>query len=100
VGGHDRRAGRCVRAVGLPAFPGPGLATQVRSRYADAALGWRLYPDTHSALRRLRDHGCRQAVPSDHVRELAPLLADLSLLDYIDPVLTSHRPDAACSHWG
>jgi putative hydrolase of the HAD superfamily len=81
-------AGVCER-LGYPRSRALGLAAQVRPRYASAAFGWRLYPDTHSALRRLRDHGCRQAVLSNHVPELAPLLADLGLLDYVDPVLTS-----------
>jgi putative hydrolase of the HAD superfamily len=65
------------------------LAAQVRPRYTDGTHGWRLYPDTHSALRQLRDRGFRQAVLSNHVPELAPLLADLGLLRYVDPVITS-----------
>jgi putative hydrolase of the HAD superfamily len=78
----------CER-VGYPRSRALALAAQMRSRYTDGTHGWRLYPDTHSALQRLRDRGCRQAVLSNHVPELAPLLADLGLLEYVDPVLTS-----------
>jgi putative hydrolase of the HAD superfamily len=81
-------AGVCER-LGYPRSRALGLAAQVRPRYASAAFGWRLYPDTHSALQRLHDRGWRQAVLSNHVPELEPLLADLGLLRYVDPVITS-----------
>jgi putative hydrolase of the HAD superfamily len=54
-------AGVCER-LGYPDSRALGLAAQVRPRYTDGTHGWRLYPDTHSALQRLGDRGFRQAV--------------------------------------
>jgi putative hydrolase of the HAD superfamily len=81
-------AGVCER-LGYPPSRARELATQVRSRYTDGTHGWRLYPDTHRAMARLRDRGCRQAVLSNHVPELASLLAGLGLLRYVGPVINS-----------
>jgi putative hydrolase of the HAD superfamily len=38
------------------------LASRVRAHYVDANVGWRVFPETEEALRRLSERGCRQVI--------------------------------------
>ena len=63
-------------------------AAQVRDVYVDARH-WSVFDDTRPALHRLRDHGYRNVIVSNHVPELGDLVVRLGLADLIDDVLTS-----------
>jgi len=63
-------------------------AAQVRDVYVDARH-WSVFDDTRPALKRLRDHGYRNVIVSNHVPELGDLVVRLGLGDLIDDVLTS-----------
>lgn len=65
------------------------LASQMRTRYVDGAVGWRVFRDAHTALERLRDRGYRQVILSNHAPELPSLVEGLGLSKYFDAVLTS-----------
>jgi putative hydrolase of the HAD superfamily len=65
------------------------LARHARARYIDATFGWRLYDDTLAVLERLRSHGWRHAILSNHVPELPDLVAGLGLSPLIDRVFSS-----------
>ena len=56
--------------------------------YVDARY-WTVFDDTRPALQRLRDHGYRNVIVSNHVPELGDLVVRLGLGDLIDDVLTS-----------
>jgi FMN phosphatase YigB (HAD superfamily) len=50
---------------------------------------WVVFDDTGPALTRLREAGWRHIIVCNHVPELAQLVQDLGLADFIDEVLTS-----------
>jgi putative hydrolase of the HAD superfamily len=78
----------CER-IGYPREQARRIASLMRARYVDGAVGWRVFPDAHTALQRLRDRGHRQVILSNHVPELAAIVDDLGLAKYFDAILTS-----------
>jgi putative hydrolase of the HAD superfamily len=85
-----------VRPVLALAYVGAGLdpalaadlARTARRRYPDPAR-FVLYEDTLPALRRLAAHGWRHAVMSNHVPELAAIVAATPLAGLVDHVISS-----------
>jgi putative hydrolase of the HAD superfamily len=75
--------------VGIDEGRARELARLARNRYIDASRGWQLYDDTIHVLDALRSQGWRHAILSNHVPELATLVAGLGLAPLIDVVLTS-----------
>lgn len=65
------------------------MAAQVRGRYLDDTVGWRLYPDTYESLQRIADAGLPQVILSNHTPELADLVKRLGLSRYFRSVITS-----------
>jgi putative hydrolase of the HAD superfamily len=80
---------RAYARLGFDVQEADELARCTRERYVDARFGWSVFPDTATALERLRAHGWRHVLVSNHVPEL-PLLVDaLGLGEWFDAVLTS-----------
>jgi putative hydrolase of the HAD superfamily len=77
--------------VGYSRRPALRFAAQVRTRYVDGAVRWRVFPDAHDALRRLHREGCRQAILSNHAPELPLLVEQLGLSEYFRSIITSAR---------
>lgn len=63
-------------------------AELIRTTYVDPTA-WTIYPDTRPALIRLRGHGWRHIVLSNHVPELPQLVRSLGLDDLFEDVITS-----------
>lgn len=59
-----------------------------RDRYLDAS-GWTVFDDTFPALQRTAESGWRNVVVSNHVPELAGIVAAVGLGDLIDGIVTS-----------
>ena len=76
------------RHVGVRADEAAEAAALVRETFTDPRA-WSVFPDTRSALVRVRTAGRRTIVLSNHVPELPRLVRDLGLDDLIDDVLTS-----------
>jgi putative hydrolase of the HAD superfamily len=75
--------------AGFPATAARDAVPLVRRRYIDAGRGWEVYPDTLAALSTTTAAGWRNVVLSNHVPELADLIADLGLGAHLDGVRTS-----------
>ena len=65
------------------------LAREVRLRFIDPAVGWQLFDDALPALGAARAAGWTNAILSNHVPELAELVAGLGLAPHVDRVFTS-----------
>jgi len=65
------------------------LAHYARSRYADPAVGWKLFDDTVPTLERLRGDGWRHVVLSNHVPELSAIVDGLGLAPLLDAIVNS-----------
>jgi putative hydrolase of the HAD superfamily len=76
-------------AVGVGPERARELAALGRARYIDPSVGWRLFDDTVPALTRLAGLGWRHTVLSNHVPELAQIVAGLGLDRYVDAVVCS-----------
>ena len=80
---------RAYEGLGLSRERSVELALLTRARYVDALVGWTVFDDTVPALERLRAHGWRHVVLSNHVPELPQLVDRLGLGELFDAVLTS-----------
>jgi putative hydrolase of the HAD superfamily len=76
------------RSAGLDPDSAARLARAARRRYPDPAR-FILYEDTVPTLRRLAAHGWRHAVLSNHVPELADIVAATPLAGLVDWVISS-----------
>jgi putative hydrolase of the HAD superfamily len=65
------------------------LARLARDRYVDPAHGWALFDDTRPALEGLKGDGWRHVILSNHVPELAAIVAALGLDDLVDAIVNS-----------
>jgi putative hydrolase of the HAD superfamily len=65
------------------------LCPAVRERFVDAGRVWRLFGDTREALATAREAGWRNAILSNHVPELAALVAALGIAEHIEEVFSS-----------
>lgn len=65
------------------------LCAAVRERFVDAARVWRLFDDTPAALRATAAAGWRNAILSNHVPELAELVAALGIGEHVEEVFSS-----------
>jgi putative hydrolase of the HAD superfamily len=75
--------------AGIEAGPAGELARHVRARYIDPTRVWELFPDTKPVLERLREHGWRHVVLSNHVPELPAIAKGLGLTAFVDHIVTS-----------
>jgi putative hydrolase of the HAD superfamily len=80
---------RAYENVGIERERARVLALRARARYVDARVGWTVFDDTVPALERLRAHGWRHVVLSNHMPELPALVDALGLAPYFDALLTS-----------
>jgi HAD superfamily hydrolase (TIGR01662 family) len=79
------------RAEGVPPQPLERIQRALRAMYAVYESHWKLFPETHAALRKVRALGLRMAMLSnsadaDNVRRM---LAGHRLENYFDPVVVS-----------
>jgi putative hydrolase of the HAD superfamily len=74
--------------VGLDPALASALAEAARQRYPDPSR-FVLYDDTLPALRQLTTHGWRHAILSNHVPELAQIIAQTALADLVGWVVSS-----------
>jgi putative hydrolase of the HAD superfamily len=74
--------------VGLDPMLAAALAETACHRYPDP-LRFALYDDTLPTLRRLADHDWRHAILSNHVPELAEIIAQTALADLVSWVVSS-----------
>ncbi|MCT9935090.1 HAD-IA family hydrolase [Planotetraspora sp. A-T 1434] len=81
--------GGVLRRLGYPDESARMMAPQVRERYLDEGVGWRLYPGVHESLRRIADAGIPQVILSNHAPELADLVERLGLAPYFQAIITS-----------
>lgn len=65
------------------------LARATRVRFIDPTVGWRCFEDTVPALTLTARAGWTNAIVSNHVPELADLVAGLGLASHVDRVFTS-----------
>jgi putative hydrolase of the HAD superfamily len=84
-----RLLGAACQRIGYAPDRAERLAALTRARYVDGSVGWAVLPGACAALRRVRDSGCPQVVLSNHVPELAAIMGNLGLLQYVDAVITS-----------
>jgi len=82
------RVADALRTLGCTPAEARSSALRVRDLIVDAA-GYQVFADAAPALRSLADAGWVQAVVSNHIPELARLLADLGLAPYFTRVYTS-----------
>jgi len=87
----QRRIALVLERAGIDAARARELADAVRARYLDVTIAWQLFDDTLPALAALRESGWRNAVLSNHVPELADLVAGLGLAPHLDEVFSSAR---------
>jgi putative hydrolase of the HAD superfamily len=80
---------RAYTGAGIEQAPAARLATLVRRRYVDPAVGWTLFPDTAPVLWELRAAGWGHVILSNHVPELPELVRGLGLDELVDTVITS-----------
>ncbi len=74
--------------VGLEPDVAAALTEVARQRYPDPSR-FVLYDDTLPTLRRLSDRGWRHAILSNHVPELAEIIAQTALADLVNWVISS-----------
>jgi putative hydrolase of the HAD superfamily len=67
----------------------PELAHAVRTRFTDAAAGWRVFDDTRGALEATAAAGYNNVIVSNHVPELPELVATLGLGEFVAGVFSS-----------
>ena len=79
---------RAYEGLGFQAARAADLAARVRAQYV-APAAWRVFDDTVPALARLRAHGWRNVILSNHVPELGVLVDSLGLRAYFDDVVCS-----------
>ena len=79
---------RAYEAVGIPAERAAELAVLARRRYVDPSW-WRVFGDTVATLGRLRQHGWRHVILSNHVPELGALVDRLGLARFLEEVVCS-----------
>jgi putative hydrolase of the HAD superfamily len=77
-----------VAAILAPEIDPASIVPAFRRMYCDPA-GFRLFDDTLPALIRARTAGCRNVIVSNHVPELAEIVAALGLEPWIDQVICS-----------
>lgn len=77
-----------LETFGAPTRDVPALLAAFRSRYIDGRY-WQLYDDTLPTLRHLAQQGWQQVVVSNHVPELADIVAHLGLAPYVVGVVSS-----------
>jgi putative hydrolase of the HAD superfamily len=77
-----------LRRLGVPAPVAQEAARSVRLRYTDP-LGWAVFPEAPAALAAVAGAGWRNAILSNHVPELAPLVRKLGLGEHVDAVFSS-----------
>jgi putative hydrolase of the HAD superfamily len=65
------------------------LSAAVRERFVDGTRVWRLFDDTPAALRATAAAGWRNVILSNHVPELANLVAQLGLGGHVEDVFSS-----------
>jgi len=83
---------RGMVSVGLPEPLARAAAERVPAEYPRLE-GWRLYPDSLAALRRVRSAGWRSAMLSNHCPELGSIAAGLGLDDAFEHVFNSAEID-------
>ena len=77
------------RAVALPVdFPFDDYFAEVYELFARPDI-WRVYPDAHQALERLREKGMRCGVLSNWDRRLRPLMEAMELSPYFEHMVIS-----------
>jgi putative hydrolase of the HAD superfamily len=79
---------RAFLAVGVPKVDGARLAHRARFAFIDPS-SYRLFDDTHPALEALAARGWRHLILSNHVPELADIVAGLGIADLFDEVISS-----------
>jgi len=65
------------------------LAREVRTRFVDPSIGWRLFDDAVPALTTMAEFGWTNAIVSNHVPELPELVAGVGLDAHVDAIFTS-----------
>ncbi len=80
---------RAIAGCGVSRERATELAGEVRERFVDAARGWQVFPDSRGALQQTRAAGWRNVILSNHVPELADLVARLGLADLVEEVHSS-----------
>jgi putative hydrolase of the HAD superfamily len=78
---------RGYEQLGIEPSRAAELAHYARLRYVES--GWTVFDDSVPALERLRSHGWRHVLLSNHVPELPSLVESLGLTRWFDAVLTS-----------
>jgi putative hydrolase of the HAD superfamily len=71
-----------------------GLFDDLYARFA-APGAWRVFEDVHPALDTLRSHGFKLGIVSNWDERLRPLLAELQLTPYFEPIVIS--VEAGCT---
>ena len=85
----QQRIALSLERAGIAAARAAELAGSVRERYLDVTIAWQRFDDTLPALSALREAGWRNVVLSNHVPELADLVAGLGLAEHLDDVFSS-----------
>jgi putative hydrolase of the HAD superfamily len=80
---------KTLTQVGVPADRCAELAHAARARFTDPAIAWALFDDTVPTLTAMAEAGWTNAILSNHVPELAELVAGLGLDTHVDRVFTS-----------
>jgi putative hydrolase of the HAD superfamily len=80
---------RSYQSAGIEPARSRQLAREAHLLYVDHRRGWQLYEDAVAVLRGLRAEGWRSVILSNHVPELADLVAALGLGDFVEDVITS-----------
>lgn len=78
-----------IVACGVAERRAAALAGEVRARFVDGNRGWRVFPDSRAALLMTAAAGWRNVILSNHVPELAALVAALGLADLVQDVHSS-----------
>jgi putative hydrolase of the HAD superfamily len=85
----EARMAAALEQAGAQVGQGAALARAMRERFIDHSVGWQLFEDTIPSLEALRSAGWQMAVLSNHVPELAQIVAGLGVDGFFDAVFTS-----------
>ncbi|MHB8532676.1 MAG: HAD family hydrolase [Solirubrobacteraceae bacterium] len=78
-----------LERCGVPPERTRELAQEVRMRFVDPSIGWRLFEDVTEALTLTRGAGMHNAIVSNHVPELPAIASALGLDGLVERVFTS-----------
>lgn len=85
----EARIADALARVGVEGGECAALARAVHARFIDPAVRWQPFEDAVPALRTVAQAGWTNAIVSNHVPELADLVAGLGLASHVDRVFSS-----------